>query len=177
MTTETESGQQQLATIDTPAGQVFLALIATMESDNGCNFTITQADVDDAVPHIQLMMRAGHFTGDLVAAQVDLDSDVWMAAGGEESEAQERFSQCQAAYAVVSDVLNRIFDRPYAGRLHIASTPKNRYRIVQDGRHVGDIEASDARVAGEQAVETYGCGVFDVSLIRGTDDSVEWEQP
>lgn len=52
----------------------------------------------------------------------------------------------------------------------------NRYRIVQDGRHVGDIEAVDARVAATQAVETYGCGVFDVSLVRGADDSVEWEE-
>lgn len=52
----------------------------------------------------------------------------------------------------------------------------NRYRIVQDGRHVGDIEAVDARVAANKAVETYGCGVFDVSLVRGTDDSVEWEE-
>ena len=52
----------------------------------------------------------------------------------------------------------------------------NRYRIVQDGREVGHIEADDARLAGEQAVEIYGCGVFDISLVRGTDKTVEWEE-
>lgn len=116
MATETEGGQQKLATIDTPAGQVFAALIKTMESDNCCNFSPIQADIDDAVPHIGLMMDVGYFAGDLAAAQLDLDSDVWMAAGGEDTEAAEHFSRCPAAYAVVSDVLNRVFDRPYTGR-------------------------------------------------------------
>lgn len=51
----------------------------------------------------------------------------------------------------------------------------NLYRIVQDGREVGHIEATDARVAGERAVEIYGCGVFDISLVRGLDNSVKWE--
>lgn len=169
MTTQDQGkGQQQLPR-EAMADQVFSAIIEAMCTDNCSHFLVIQGDAADALPHIALLIDAGYFSQDVSTAQADLDSDVWMAAAGEETEAQEHFSRLPAAYAALSEVLNRIFDRP------LDDSPLNRYRIVQDGRHVGDIEAVDARVAATRAVETYGCGVFDVSLIRGTDDSVEWE--
>lgn len=115
MTTEKGNGQQRLAMIETPAGQVFIALVKTMEADNCCNFSPTQADIDDAVPHIGWMMDAGYFAGDLAAARQDLDSDVWIAAGGEDSEAAQHFYRCPESFAAVASVLNRVFDRPYTG--------------------------------------------------------------
>ena len=42
----------------------------------------------------------------------------------------------------------------------------SKYRVVKDGRHVGDIEADDARQAGPKAVEQWGDGTYDISLVR-----------
>ena len=50
-----------------------------------------------------------------------------------------------------------------------------KYRIVKDGRHVGDIEAEDARQAGPLAVEQWGDGMYDLSLIREVEDDEEAE--
>lgn len=51
----------------------------------------------------------------------------------------------------------------------------NKYSITQDGEFVGYIEADDARQVAPMAVQKFGGGVFEVSLVRGQDDSVEWE--
>lgn len=51
----------------------------------------------------------------------------------------------------------------------------NKYRITQDGELVGYIEADDARDVADIAVKRFGGGIFEVSLVRGEDDSVEWE--
>lgn len=111
---EQETGQQQLpqGEIEAKADEVFRAIIAAMCADNCAHFLVTQADANDALPHIRLLIDAGYFAEDPAMAQRDLDSDVWIAAAGEETEAQEYFSRLPAAYAALSDVLNRIFDRP-----------------------------------------------------------------
>lgn len=51
----------------------------------------------------------------------------------------------------------------------------NKYSITQDGELVGYIEAEDARDVADIAINRFGSGVFEVSLVRGEDDSVEWE--
>lgn len=118
MTTQDQgTGRQQLPheAKQAHAEDVFHAIVGAMCTDNCAHFQVTQADVDDAVPHIHLLIEAGYFTADPAVAENDLDSDVWIAAAGEETEAQEYFSRLPAAYAVLSEVLNRIFDRPLSG--------------------------------------------------------------
>ncbi|QZI85598.1 hypothetical protein CPT_Suzuki_025 [Stenotrophomonas phage Suzuki] len=50
-----------------------------------------------------------------------------------------------------------------------------KYRIMKDGRHMGDITADDARQAGPKAVEQWGEGMYDISLVREIEDDEEAE--
>lgn len=50
-----------------------------------------------------------------------------------------------------------------------------KYRIVKDGSYVGDIEADDARQAGPKAVDEWGNGMYDISLVREVEDDEEAE--
>lgn len=103
------TGQQQLPQ------DVFQLIVGAMCADNCCDFDATDDDLQEALPHIRELIASGYFAGDLKAAADDIDSDIWMAAAGEYSEAERHFSGELEAYRALSDVLNRIFDRPLAG--------------------------------------------------------------
>lgn len=45
----------------------------------------------------------------------------------------------------------------------------NKYRVMKDGRHVGDLEGEDARQVGPIAIDKWGHGMYDISLIRETE--------
>lgn len=107
MTTQDQGkGQQQLAR------DVFQLIVGAMCVDNCCDFDATEDDLQEALPHIQELIASGYFAGDLKAQADDIDSDIWMAAAGEYSEAEHHFAGELEAYRSLSDVLNRIFDRP-----------------------------------------------------------------
>lgn len=86
---------------------VWVRLLEAMAGDNGCPFAASTDDYREAKPALVQLIAAGFFRNDADS----LDGDVWTVAAGEQSEAAERFAKCADAYAVLSDVLNRVFER------------------------------------------------------------------
>lgn len=48
----------------------------------------------------------------------------------------------------------------------------NTYKIVKDGRFVGELQGEDARQIAGLAVEKWGDGMFDISLVRPKECAV-----
>ena len=87
---------------------VWVRLLEALAGDNGCPFTASTDDYREAKPALVQLIAAGLFRDDADS----LDGDIWTIAAGEQSEAAARFASCADAYAVLSDVLNRVFERP-----------------------------------------------------------------
>jgi hypothetical protein len=87
---------------------VWVRLLEALAGDNGCPFTASTDDYREAKPALVQLIAAGFFRDDADS----LDGDIWTIAAGEQSEAAARFASCADAYAVLSDVLNRVFERP-----------------------------------------------------------------
>jgi len=87
---------------------VWVRLLEALAGDNGCPFTASTDDYREAKPALVQLIAAGFFCDDADS----LDGDIWTIAAGEQSEAAARFASCADAYAVLSDVLNRVFERP-----------------------------------------------------------------
>lgn len=87
---------------------VWVRLLEALHGDNGGAFTASTDDYREAKPALVQLIAAGFFRDDADS----LDGDIWAVAAGEQSEAAARFASCPDAYAVLSDVLNRVFDRP-----------------------------------------------------------------
>lgn len=87
---------------------VWVRLLAALAGDNGCPFTASTDDYREAKPALMDLIGAGFFRDDAGS----LDGDIWTVAAGEQGEAAARFASCSDAYAVLSGVLNRVFDRP-----------------------------------------------------------------
>ncbi len=117
MTTQDQGNGQQLLPqqIIERAPEVFRVIVATMCTDNCCHFDATDDDLQEALPAVRQLLAKGYFAGELQAQADNLDSDIWLAAAGEYSEAQERFAAAAEDYQRLSDVLERIFDRPLSG--------------------------------------------------------------
>ncbi|BCP56230.1 hypothetical protein K32_48470 [Kaistia sp. 32K] len=86
---------------------VWVRLLEAMHGDNGAAFTASTDDYREASGPLADLIAAGFFRGDADS----LDGDIWMAASGEETEAAVRFERCADAYAALSAVLNRVFER------------------------------------------------------------------
>lgn len=87
---------------------VWVRLLEALHGDNGGAFTASTDDYREAKPALVQLIAAGFFRDDADS----LDGDIWAVAAGEQGEAAARFASCPDAYAVLSDVLNRVFDRP-----------------------------------------------------------------
>ncbi len=87
---------------------VWVRLLEALHGDNGGAFTASTDDYREAKPALVQLIAAGFFRDDADS----LDGDIWTIAAGEQSEAAARFASCADAYAVLSDVLNRVFERP-----------------------------------------------------------------
>ena len=87
---------------------VWVHLLEALAGDNGCSFSASTDDYREAKPALVELIAAGFFRD----AADSLDGDIWMVAAGEQGEAAARFASCADAYAVLSVVLNRVFDRP-----------------------------------------------------------------
>ena len=87
---------------------VWVRLLEALAGDNGCPFTASTDDYREAKSALVQLIAAGLFRDDADS----LDGDIWTIAAGEQSEAAARFASCADAYAVLSDVLNRVFERP-----------------------------------------------------------------
>ena len=87
---------------------VWVRLLEALAGDNGCPFTASTDDYREAKPALVQLIAAGLFRDDADS----LDGDIWTIAAGEQSEAAARFASCADAYAVLSDVLNRVLERP-----------------------------------------------------------------
>ncbi len=85
---------------------IFTELVEIMGADNGCQFHPSTIDIDEAVPAIEALQRAGYFADETD----DLDHSFWQAVAGEETEAKNFFSRAPEAYAQLSTVLNRVFE-------------------------------------------------------------------
>lgn len=87
---------------------VWVRLLQALAGDNGCPFAASTDDYREAKPALVELIAAGFFRDDADS----LDGDIWRVAAGEQGEAAARFASCADAYAVLSDVLNRVFERP-----------------------------------------------------------------
>lgn len=90
---------------------VWVRLLEALAGDNGCSFSASTYDYREVKPSLVQLIAAGFFRDDADS----LDGDIWTVAAGEQGEAAARFASCSEAYAVLSDVLNRVFDRPEEG--------------------------------------------------------------
>ncbi|MDZ4192898.1 MAG: hypothetical protein U1D65_12895 [Pseudomonas sp.] len=86
---------------------VWVRLLEALSGDNGCAFTASTDDYREAKPALVQLIAAGFFRDDADS----LDSDIWTVASGEQGEAAARFARCAEAYTVLSNVLNRVFER------------------------------------------------------------------
>ena len=86
---------------------VWVRLLEALAGDNGCPFTASTDDYREAKPALVQLIAAGFFRDDADS----LDGDIWMVASGEQGEAAARFARCAEAYTVLSNVLNRVFER------------------------------------------------------------------
>lgn len=87
---------------------VWVRLLEALHGDNGGAFTASTDDYREAKPALVQLIAAGFFRDDADR----LDGDIWMVASGEQGEAAAMFASCSDAYAALSDVLSRVFDRP-----------------------------------------------------------------
>ena len=87
---------------------VWVRLLEALAGDNGCPFTASTDDYREAKPALIQLIEAGFFRDDADS----LDGDIWTVAAGEQGEAAARFASCAESYAALSDVLNRVFERP-----------------------------------------------------------------
>lgn len=87
---------------------VWMHLLEIMHADNGGAFTASTDDFREAYSYLVSLIEDGYFQDD----PTDFDSEYWLAAAGEEEQAILHFS---TAYAGLSHILNRIFDRPEVG--------------------------------------------------------------
>ncbi len=134
---------------------VWVRLLEALAGDNGCPFTASTDDYREAKPALVQLIAAGLFRDDADS----LDGDIWTIAAGEQSEAAARFASCADAYAVLSDVLNRVFERPdEAPSLPAAGSADQQY---PDGI-ADDLERSDWTPI--EALQWYAAGKhFDVA--------------
>lgn len=86
---------------------IWVRLLEALAGDNGGAFTASTDDYREAKPALVQLIAAGFFHDDADS----LDGDIWTVAAGEQGEAAARFASCSDAYAVLSDVLNRVFER------------------------------------------------------------------
>ena len=130
---------------------VWVRLLEALAGDNGCPFTASTDDYREAEPALVQLIAAGLFRDDADS----LDGDIWTIAAGEQSEAAARFASCADAYAVLYNVLNRVFERPdeapslpaagsadLAGAIEIARRNlSNAIEDVEDGKTVAALPA------------------------------------
>ena len=91
--------------------KAFEALIATMESDNGCPFPYTPRQRAHGAALIQEMMNAGLDFPDDPDVFQDINGVYWELAAGEEYEREAKYGGI-SGYRGLNDLLNQIFDAP-----------------------------------------------------------------
>ncbi|GEM_PF-5327812 len=158
---------------------VWVRLLEALAGDNGCPFTASTDDYREAKPALVQLIAAGLFRDDADS----LDGDIWTIAAGEQSEAAARFASCADAYAVLSDVLNRVFERPdeapslpAAGSAELIAEAERCLFVL---REIGSMDADDItgddvdlRFEDEEGCDT-GCDVSIVDYAEKSADVIE----